>query len=70
MKGVRKMRGIKYKHQRIDMTARVSPELFKIISEISFSLGVTKQDLIIMALLKTYDNGEQCPDRQHISQLF
>lgn len=64
------MRGIKYNHQRIDMTARVSPELFKIISEISCSLGVTKQDLILMALLKTYDNGEQCPDRQHITELF
>ena len=52
------------------MTARISPELYKIITEISYSLGVTKQDLIVMALLKTYDNGKQCPDRNNVQELF
>ena len=68
--GEKKTNKKKYGHQRIDMTVRISPTLYSIIDEMSYNLKITKNDLILLALLKTYDKGEQCPDRSQVTQIF
>lgn len=54
----------KYTYQRIDMTARISPELYGILDELSYNLKITKNDLIVSALINQYDKAGQCPDVQ------
>ena len=64
------MAKLKYKYPRIDMTARISADLYGILDEMSYNLKVTKNDLIISALLLCYDTAKQCPDNEIINTPF
>ena len=60
----------KYQYPRIDMTARISADLYGILDEMSFNLKISKNDLIISALLTCYDNASQCPDNKTVNSPF
>lgn len=60
---VNKMSNIKYPYPRADLTIRVSKQLLDLVHEACYELGITVQDISIIALLQLLDpTCSMCPD--------
>lgn len=61
---------MKYNYPRSDISIRISGTLLDLISEASYDLHTSKQDIALYALLWAWDAAQQCPDWETIPDVL